>query len=229
MGSSQKRWRTDDAKDEQPTESGLFGPPIVDPVLGERTATHARRRARDLMVPALADIGDREDYIEMLMVEQVWTTHTSRECQLVCAEAWKVKPTTVRDYSSAACRKMHARAREQGGMFAAQALHALSTVAHLGCTSVLPGDKSAAVQASKELLKFAGLAEPEADKLRAATLVVVGQRERSPAGASLMGDDGVEIIDANQEAHQLPEADSSVAMVRVGERPSDDADVPEGT
>lgn len=158
----------------------------VDSLLGKRYATPARMRARALEVPKLETVDEREDYIAMLMVEQVWTPHTSRDCQMVCGEAWGVAMTTVRDYSAAASRKLHARARDDGGMYAAIALRSMTTVAELGCTSDLPGDKNAAVNASEKLLKFAGLAEPEEDKSRPTTLIQVGQVVASPVFSGLL-------------------------------------------
>lgn len=159
-----------------------------DPALGKRTITPARARVRSLQVPAIENVEDRVEYIATLMLEEMWTDHTSRECQYRLASAWKVDPVTVRRYSAEASRKLHELAREEGGRYARTALRTLTTVAVRGRRARLPGDMSAAVMASEKLLKFAGLAEPEEDKQRPTTLVAVGQVVASPVfGALLAG------------------------------------------
>jgi hypothetical protein len=156
------------------------------PRLGRRRWTHARARVRALEIPKLETVEEREDYIEALMVEGIWSDETTAECQWFCAKAWGVAESTIRNYSAGASRRYHGKAREEGGWRAARALRALTEVAENGASSPIPGDKNAAVAASKELLKFAGLAEPEEDKQRPTTLVQVGQVVASPVFGALL-------------------------------------------
>lgn len=157
-----------------------------------RRSTPARIHARSLEHPVLATVEERVDYIASLMVEQIWTDETSRELQLGLGACWGLTVDgtgcpTVRGYSAQASRALHARAREDGGRYATLALQSLATVATKGKNSYLPGDKGAAVSASKELLKYAGLAEPEEDKSKPTTVVVVGQIATSPAMRMIVG------------------------------------------
>jgi len=88
---------------------------IVDPVLGDRYPTPARVRARSLQPPKLTTVEEREDFLELLMLEGVWTDHTSRECQFVCAEAWEVAMSTVPRLFGGGKPTPSRRARESGG------------------------------------------------------------------------------------------------------------------
>lgn len=159
-----------------------------DAALGKRRITPARTRARTLEAPVLATVEERVDYIALLMVENVWSDHTTRECQHRLSEVWGLDTRTIRTYSAEASRKLHASAREEGGWRATVALRALTEVAERGSYGMKAGDMSASVMASEKLLKFAGLLEPEEDKSRPTTLIQVGQVVTSPVfGALLAG------------------------------------------
>lgn len=129
--------------------------------------------------PVLAGVNDRVEYISMLMCENVWNPDTTRGLQRELADAWGVKPATIRSYSAEAARTRLEEVRERRAEVARTAVNALIEVAR--CDIVMPGDRAAKVAASKTLLEFAGIDRPDEDKIQ--RHVVAGVSEASPEKA----------------------------------------------
>lgn len=158
---------------------------VCDP---RRVATPARIYARSLTHPVLETVDDRIDHIRELMATRVWTPETTGELQEALSKRWGVAEATIRGYSTAASRMIRDVARDLGGMYALTALDTLAQIAEQAKDSPIPGDKNAARGCAQDLLKFAGLLEPEEDKSRPTTLIQVGQVVTSPVfGALLAG------------------------------------------
>lgn len=151
-----------------------------------RRSTPARVYARSLVHPVFETVDERVAYIRELMATRVWTPETTGELQEALAKRWGVAEPTIRGYSRDAGRMIRELVREEAGVHALLALDTLADICRAK-NSPIPGDKNAARGAAGDLLKFAGLAEPEEDKGRGATVQVIGTVITSPAMQALVG------------------------------------------
>ncbi len=185
---------------------------------GGRPESESRARVIEFDVvppidhPALTEVTARVEYIATLMERGVWH---SRRTKRELSEVWEQKESTIQNYSAEAGRSLEAGLREGRVARAHRAAERLERIAIECAGSSVPGDAGAAVRANEVLLKMTGYSEPEEDKQRGSTVVVLGQLATSPAMRQLVSGD---VIDGHSDeeaevAEELPEQDRDGAVV----------------
>lgn len=178
----------------------------LDSEQAHRFPTPARTYARSLAHPVFATVDERVSYIRELMAKRTWTPETTGDLQEALAKKWGLSESTIRGYSNTASRMIRDVARDQSGPYALLALDTLAHIAEHAKNSPINGDKNAARGAAVDLLKFAGMVEPEEDKQRQGPLLQlqVGQFATSPAMQLVLGPPPPEFVLTTGEAVAEP-------------------------
>jgi hypothetical protein len=164
--------------------------------------------------PMLHTVLERTEYIAELMARRVWNQKTGRRLKHDLARKWGITEGGVRNYAAEASRVLSGELRERCAELADAALNTLWTVAVKGRSSDIPGDKMAAVNASKAILDYAGIDRPDKQQTQPSTVVQVaitspGHALTSPAMKGLVGK---RVVNADQtEAAHFDELPASCA------------------
>jgi len=131
-------------------------------------------------------VPERIEYIAGLMADDVWNERTTKILRRALAAKWGVAESTILNYSTEAGRSIDEAIKERRAPIAARAIERLELLAETCADSTIPGDSGSAVRANEILLKVTGYSEPEEDKKKSpTTVVVVGQVGTSPAMKAL--------------------------------------------
>jgi hypothetical protein len=153
----------------------------------EETATAERLSRATIEHPKVSTVAERVAYIAELMASMTWTHDTSRRLQQELSDTWGVEREQIRKYSAEASRLALDSLKELRPELARIALEALTRTAQT--PPEMPGDRGAAVTASKVLLEHVGIDKPEENQPRQSTVTVVqvGAAATSPALQAMFG------------------------------------------